>query len=83
LGLRDRPAARRNRLGARSENRFGATGIPRIVEQQRLAFNVQLGEALGFFHLVHCNPPQLTSSGGGSLVSSLGNADLTIDVRRS
>src|SRR5262249_7855197 len=34
LGLRDRPTARRNRLGARSENRFGAAGIPCIVEQQ-------------------------------------------------
>jgi hypothetical protein len=54
LRLRDRPAARCDRLCARSENRFGAAGIPRIVEQQRRALQVQLGEALGFISLVHC-----------------------------
>jgi hypothetical protein len=54
LRLRDGPAARCDRLCARSKNRFGAAGIPRIVKQERRAFHVQLGEALGFFRLVHC-----------------------------
>src|SRR5262249_45664794 len=54
LRLRDGPAARCDRLSARSKNRFGAAGIPRIVKQERRALYVQLGEALGFIRLVLC-----------------------------
>jgi hypothetical protein len=53
LRLRDSPAAGRNGLCARVQDRFRGAGVPRIVQQQRRAFDVELGKSGGLFDLVH------------------------------
>src|ERR1700750_2371446 len=52
LRLRDSPVAGRNGLCARVQDRFRGAGVPRIVQQQRRAFDVELGKTSGFFDLV-------------------------------
>src|SRR5262249_31288051 len=53
LRLCDSPTAGRNCLCARVQNRFRGASVPRVVQQQRRPFDVELGKSRGFFGLVH------------------------------
>ncbi len=47
------PAARGDRARACPYDRFGAAGVPRVVEQYRLALDVQASESFCFLDLAH------------------------------
>ena len=53
LGGGDRPAARRNGLGAGFGDGLGSAGVPDVVEHERATWDMEVGKVPGAFSLGH------------------------------